>query len=143
LAESVEELVVLPVAGTTHAHTGCFHAVCPLPGGTELWLFGGIPLPRLRDDRLAFQSGRMLAGLLRPAGVDTEVLQGRLEESGLLAGLAVEWIELPFPRMRRWFQFRVEPELVGELFRRLREFSSPATERSRAEPGAAADGGGM
>ncbi len=125
---AAEPLVILPLAGMPHSHTGCFHVECPLPGGLALWLFGGYRPPRLEAGCPQFRIGQVLGGYVRLAGVESEEPQATLERSGVLAGLAVEWVELPFPGMRRWFQFRVGPELVGELVERLRAFASRAAE---------------
>jgi hypothetical protein len=120
----IDELVTMPARGTHHPHTGCFHIECPMPGGLELWLFGGWLHPKFEADRPQFQAGQCLGGYLKPVGVYSEEIQQRLEDSMALAGLAVEWVELPFPSMHRWFQFRVEPDLVRELFKRLQGFAA-------------------
>jgi hypothetical protein len=114
--------VPFPASGTHHAHTGCFHVECPMPQGLELWLFGSWPYPKVDGQRVAFELGQTLGGYLRPAGVDSEEIQRRLEQAAVLSGLAVRWVELPFPSMHRWFEFRVEAVLVDELFRRLHAF---------------------
>ena len=53
--------------------------------------------------------------------------------------VAVEWVEVSLSGMRRWFQFRVTPELVAEFFRRLQAFSAAEAVSGSAEPSAAPD----
>jgi hypothetical protein len=108
-----------------------------MPGGLELWLFGGGRPPEFDGDQPRFRAGQALGGYLRPVGVYSEEVQHRLEESGALSGLAVEWVELPFPSMQRWFQFRAEAELVDKLFRRLRAFAEVAEQGRSIDPAAA------
>jgi hypothetical protein len=110
-----------------------------MPGGLELWLFGGGRYPKFDGQRPQFRAGQVLGGYLRPVGVYSEEVQRRLEESAVLSGLAVEWVELPFPSMHRWFQFRADEELVGKLFRRLRAFAEAGVEGRSIAPAAAAD----
>jgi hypothetical protein len=133
-------LLPIPVSGTAHAHTGCFRIECPMPGGVELWLLASGPCPRFQDTKPQFRLGQGVVGFLRTRGIDSEELQQRLERSAALTGLSVEWVELPYPGMRRWFQFRVEPGLLEELFRRLHGFASTGAAGISGEPDAPADG---
>lgn len=72
----------------------------------------------------------MPSDYVRPAGVESEEVQAALERSGVLAGLAVEWVELPVPGVTRWFQFRAGAELAGALVARLQPFAAKTVVRS-------------
>lgn len=140
VAPTATDLLPFPIPGTPHAHTGCFHVECRLSGGIVLWLFGNYCSPKLEAGCPQFRVGQVLGGFLRSEGVASEEVQAELERSGVLAGLVAAWVEFPFPDMRRWFQFRVERGLVGELAERLHVFVS--SRGSQAEPTAAPDPAG-
>src|SRR4051812_47067716 len=84
-----EPSVTLPLSGTPHAHTGCSHVECPLPGGLVLWLLGSCA-PRMDVGRPLFRAGQTLGGFVRPAGGASEKAQAEVERSGALDGLEVE-----------------------------------------------------
>lgn len=139
MSEAVEQFVPLPLDGTDHYHTGCFHVECSLPGGLVLWLLGGSPYPRAAaNGRLAVRRGQSLGGWVRSAEAKVGYDQDALKRSGSLNGLDVTWAEAAWAG-GSWFQFRAEPELLSELANRLRRFA----EQKHAEPKVAPDCGGI